>query len=167
MINNYSYKLILIVTAFLIPQVCLGQTNSSAIPKSVTTSEREMPSYSPFRYVIIGQLSEIEKVVNENEDNRYLEVLLRDDDFTEKNLTTLFGLLDERIKDKPYFLIHVTTSLEAIYTPEEFDQLGGWGAPPNSDKFKYAFFFRVPAGKWIDYSIPGKIKDKKVWISKK
>lgn len=114
---------------------------------------------SPFRYVIINGVSEVEKYVNRLPDeNLYLEVLLEDKAFTEENLKMLFELLSERYRSVPALTIWVYTSLNAVRTPDENDHLNLRGPIDSYFKYKYAYFWRNLVTEGFDYSIPNSTK---------
>lgn len=152
-----------VLVFILVSGFAFGQSKPLSSGKNIKSVAQSSLSEAPFRYVIIAGTSEIELFVN---DDNYVcfEVLMEERSFTEKNLIILYKLLDDRFKAKPNFSLHVTTTLAALRTPEEFDQLGLWGPVEDYQKYKFAFFHRSPSGKRINYSIPRKVRDKTVWI---
>ena len=122
----------------------------------------DSPIKSPFRYVIIFGTSEIERKVNSDPDEANFEVLIDDDAFTEKNLVSLFELIDKRFVKKKSFAVNVFATLKATRTPEEWDRTVLWGPVEGYEKFKYAAFFKNPSGKYFVYNIPGLVSLRRV-----
>lgn len=118
---------------------------------------------SPFKYVIVGGYSEIEKYIFENAD--VIEVLIDERAFNERNLKTLFKLLKKRFSNKEVLDIQVYTTLNQIRTPEENDYLNLWGVKKNVKQYKWAVFTKVSDREEIEYGIPGVIKSKTVVLS--
>jgi hypothetical protein len=118
---------------------------------------------SPFRYVIVFGISDIEKEANAIQEKASFDVIMENSAFNERNLILLYRLLDKRIVEKKYFTATVFTNLEATYTPEEWDQMGRWEFE-DLKMFKSAYFFRNGFGKYLVYSIPGQVRDKRVEI---
>ena len=121
---------------------------------------------TPFRYVIVNGVSEIEQFVNENPQAHSFEVLMEDRAFNEKNLKTLFKLLSTRFSRKGGFSASVYTSMYAIFTPEERDSQSMLQHVSDLKRFKHAYLVRNGYGEYFYYSIPGRIKEKRVIISK-
>ena len=114
---------------------------------------------SPFRYVIVNGVSEIEKYINRFPDESLdLEVLLEDKAFNEENLRTLFELLSKRYDSTPNLTVWVYTSLDAVRTPDENDRLNLKGPIDNYFKYKYAYFWRNLKTEGFDYSFPNLTK---------
>lgn len=110
---------------------------------------------SPFRYVIVADVTDLQKYINRGDSTRDLVVLIEENAFNEKNLTELFILLGKRFNDRPALFVHVTTSMEAIRTPEEYDQLSlGGGLDDNQYEFKHAFYSRNGYGEQYWYRYP-------------
>lgn len=121
---------------------------------------------SPFRYVIVAGVSELEKYVNRFPNEiLHLEVLIEDKAFNEKDLTTLFELLNKRFPPPTVLMIHVYTSLEAIRTPEENENTNLKGPIDNYFDYKNALFIRYKDGtKKAHFSIPNVIMKKAIVI---
>ncbi|MDQ3633577.1 MAG: hypothetical protein M3405_03585 [Acidobacteriota bacterium] len=123
-----------------------------------TESQDEIVKTAPFRYVIVAGVSRLEKHINRDPENSlYLEVIMEDSAFNEKNLKTLFKLLDKRFNKTNSLYIEVYTSLGAILTPEENDRLDLKGSIDDVEKkYKIAKYFRLKdKDKSFTYSIPG------------
>jgi len=110
---------------------------------------------SPFRYVIVSGVSELEKYVNTNPEKMSIEVLIEDKAFNKANLIKLFEMLSQRFKEKPGLSVNVYTSLDAIRTPEENDGIGLKGPIDSYKRFKYAFYSRNGYGEYFTYGVPG------------
>lgn len=119
---------------------------------------------SPFRYVIISGVSDIEKLVNSDEESLDIVVLMEDKAFNEKNLIILFDLLSERFRERPALGVEVYTTLEAIRTPEEYDREDLYGPIENYKKFKWAIYNRNGNGEYFSYGMPGLFNEKYVVI---
>lgn len=119
---------------------------------------------SPFRYVIISGVSELEQYVNENPENTDIEVLMEDRAFNERNLRILFQILSERFKEKSGLSVEVYTSLDAIRTPEENESIDLKGPIDNYEKYKYAFYTRNGYGEHFQYGIPNRVFRKDVFM---
>lgn len=120
---------------------------------------------APFRYVIIAGVSRIEKYRNENPDSAYIEVLMEDKAFNEKNLKILFELLSKRFTEKWGLSVTVYTTLDALYTPEENDVLDLKGiTEEHQKKYKWAIFNRNGHGEYFWYGMPNDISGKRVQI---
>ncbi len=133
-----------------------------------TESQDEIVKSAPFRYVIVAGVSETEQYVNRNPESiMYLEVLIEDSAFNEKNLKTLFKLLDKRFNSSNLLIVYVYTSLGAILTPEENDKLNLKGQIDDIEKkYKVANYSRLKGrDKSFTYSVPG-MEEKGVLIEK-
>ena len=112
---------------------------------------------SPFRYLIVADVTELEKYVNENKEFRVIQVLMDDREFNEKNLRILFELLSTRFNDRPGLMVNVYTSLDQIKTPEEQDHSDLFNSPVGYDRYKFAVFNRRRnCEQEFEYSIPGR-----------
>ncbi len=122
---------------------------------------------SPFRYVIVAGVSRIEKYVNENKESLYLEVLMEDKAFNEKNLRCLFEFLSKRFTERSGLTVDVYTSLHAINTPEENDHRDLKGPISRIHKYKNAFYFRNgdKCDERFEYSIPNNVENKRVYLN--
>lgn len=119
---------------------------------------------SPFRYVIVSDVTELQKRVNDNPHYWELEVLMEDKAFNEKNLNELFTLLSKRFSARPGLFVNVFASMEALQTPEEYDRAILWGLKENYRDYKYAIFSRNGYGERFTYGIPGLVEHKEVTI---
>lgn len=117
----------------------LNAQSETTLPGSETT-----PFRSPFRYVIVAGVSDLEKYVNRFDDSLSLEVLMEDRSFNERNLRQLFELISKRFPNQKLLSIDVYTTLDAIKTPEENDRSNLKGPIEDYKRFKYAFFYRRP-----------------------
>ena len=82
------------------------------------------PARSPFRYVITYN-DEVDYHSSEGEKGtfRVVEILLDSESFSEPTLRQLFELIAKRFPKSDRLFVHVHTSLDDVYTPEEVDQL--------------------------------------------
>lgn len=119
-------------------------------------------SRSPFRYVIVAGVSETEKYANRGPHYYVMDVLMEDQAFKEENLKLLFRLLSDRFTDRPGLFINVFTSLDALRTPEEYDETPLAGPISEYHKYKFAFFSRHPGGESFQYGIPNVLKPTRV-----
>jgi hypothetical protein len=71
----------------------------------------------------VADTTELQKYINRGSGYRDLVVVLEEKAFNEKNLRELFTLLSKRFDDRPGLFISVTTSLAAVRTPEEYEQM--------------------------------------------
>ena len=118
---------------------------------------------SPFRYVIVADVTDLQKYINEGSCSRDVVVVMEGKAFNEKNLTELFRLLSKRFDDRPALYVSVTTSMDTVRTPEEYDQIDlGGGLNEKRGDFPYSFYSRNGYGEQFWYSIPKKINRKVV-----
>ena len=150
------------IILFLFLVICAFPVFTEAQKTNSKTTQKEFRS--PFRYVIIAGASDLEKYVNRfPNESLDLEVLLENDAFNEKNLRELFTLLSNRYNSGQGLSIWVYTSLSAVRTPEENEQINLKGPIENYSKFKNAFFFRDGnKNEWFKYSVPNSINEKLV-----
>ncbi len=94
-----------------------------------------------------------------------MDVLMDDEAFSEKNLITLFKLLNDRFADRPTLFVNVYTSLDAVRTPEEYDRTDLAGPSEDYFKYKWASFSRNGNGERFRYGIPNSVKSKEVIIN--
>ena len=87
-----------------------------------------------------------------------MDVLMEDKAFNESNLKLLFSMLSKRFTDRPSLFVDVYTSLDAIRTPEEYDETGLFGPVDDYYKYKYASFSRNGNGESFEYGIPNLVK---------
>lgn len=153
----------------LVIAFCLSILYPTLVAQDVGGKNTKHPSTqvvnnrSPFRYIIVAGVSEIDQYVN-SYGVRTFEVLMEDRAFNKENLITLFKLIGNRYRDNQFLAINVYTSLDAIRTPEEWDEAGLWGPIDGYKNFKFASFDRNLAGEYFSYSIPGKVSRKFVWM---
>jgi hypothetical protein len=134
--------------------------------KTKNKAKKEAEEFkSPFRYIIVSGVTEIEKYSNNDDgENFSMVVLIEDKAFNEKNLRILYNLLDKRFNQSPGLYVEVYTSLNAIRTPEEYEHINNVGPIDNYFKYKWAFFIRNGYGKWFEYGIPKIVEEKRVEI---
>jgi len=121
---------------------------------------------SPFRYLIVRDVAELQKFVNKDDKVLSLDVLMEDAAFNERNLTDLFSLLSKRFSEHRSLYIYVFTSMQALRTPEEYDRAPLWGPVEKYKKFKYARFSRNDYGERFEYGIPGRTESGEVIIKR-
>jgi hypothetical protein len=155
--------LIAFVAVLIFSSIGYGQRNADVDGKG-PTAPRLSGAKVPFRYVIVAGVSEVEKY--KEQVRPALVVLMDDSAFSEANLIKLFELIGQRYAGSDFLSVDVFTSLKAIRTPEENDKLALWGPIENYRQYKYAFFVRNGYGEWFVYSIPGRVKEKEVWLKK-
>lgn len=102
--------------------------------------------------------------MNENPENTDIEVLMEDRAFNERNLRILFQILSERFNEKSGLSVEVYTSLDAIRTPEENENIDLKGPIDNYEDYKYAFYFRNGFGEYFQYGIPNRVFRKDVFM---
>jgi hypothetical protein len=122
-------------------------------------------SRAPFRYIVVAGVSTIERKVNNNPHYYALDVLMEDQAFNEANLRVLFRLLSKRFNDRAALFVDVYTSLEAIRTPEEYDEVDLVGPVGDYYKYKYAFFSRNRNGERFQWGIPNQAPPSEVIIT--
>ena len=149
---------------FAASSIVAGQASHNRSNSKMSRSDNYR---APFRYVIVEGVSKLEKYVNDDPDNLYFEVLMEDQAYTEKNLILLFRMLSARFVERPGLSIYVYTSLSAIRTPEENEDIDLLGPVENYENYKYASFNRNGYGEYFDYGIPGKVRHKLVEIKGK
>jgi hypothetical protein len=95
---------------------------------------------SPFRYVIVYN-----DLLDTGIPNRYIQVLMDEKAFNEKNLRELFALLKNRCPQPKHLTVVVRTSLDTIETPEENEkarsQMEAGRLTDAIKKHKDAFYF--------------------------
>lgn len=156
MLKKLSCILLLLMSmGFVGAERVLGQTHA---PYVVKTDPK-----TPFRYVIVKGVSEVQQLNADATDGEDMVILMEDRSFNEKNLTKLFALLRARYPNR-FLYAEVYTTLDAILTPEEADQLVMNGPIDNYRKFKYAFYILNGFGEWFRYGQPGQ-KEKEVTLS--
>jgi hypothetical protein len=104
---------------------------------------------SPFRYVILSGNC------NGAENRRFIEVLMDNKAFSERNLKEMFRLLAARFPAPQVLHIDVYTNLEDVSTPEESDEPALSSMPDRvgADKYHQAFFLRDAYGnEWFTYN---------------
>jgi len=156
--NHYQRTLRKLLVPFAL--LCLSPFLLAQHDEGVSMVGRDPET--PFRYVIVEGVSEIEKFVNKDPKRLHIEVLMEDKAFNEKNLIKLFDLISRRFVSKESLWIAVYTSLDAIFTPEERDGQAMYERVSDYKRFKYAFMYRNGYGDFFYYAIPGKVKEKKV-----
>ena len=144
------------------------QKTKCVLESVAAPTEDDSKVRSPFRYVIVAGVSRIEKYVNENKESLDLEVLMEDKAFNEDNLRCLFQFLSKRFTERPGLAVYVYTTLDVIDTPEENDHRDLKGPVSKYTRYKHAFYFRngEKCDERFDYSIPGLLKNKRVYLSK-
>ncbi len=152
-------KVLFLLILCLFFQTTFSQTDTASTGDEIREPEPDKnPFRSPFRYVIVAGVSDVDKYVNRNPSSILdLEVLIDDAAFNEKNLRYLFKLLSERFPNSKLLTIDVFTTLDAIKTPEEMDHKYLKGPIENYKEYKYAFFYRRPdkCDSNIYYGVPG------------
>jgi hypothetical protein len=135
--------------------------------KPIETKSQRAPDQrtSPFRYVIVSDVTVLQKAINDNPSLRNVEVLMEDAAFTEPNLIKLSQLLTKRFADRQGLFVQIFTSLDAIRTPEEYDEIGLGGLREDYRNYKYALFIRDKAGERLVYEIPG-VQERKEIVMK-
>lgn len=143
------------LTLLAVPLAILSQDEDAHNPR---------PSKpSPFRYVIVADVTDLQKYINKGPGYRDVVVVMEEKAFNERNLTELFGWLSKRFDDRPGLRVSVTTSMEAVRTPEEYDQISlGGGLNEKRYDFPHAFYSHNGYGGQFWYGIPGKIDRKDV-----
>ena len=102
--------------------------NPSPIEGSYRTSSRQKRTAPSFRYVIA--FNDIVDAVHEVDPNRtgpkqrFVDVLIEKEAFTEENLKSLYQSLSNRFPDPQSLIVSVATSLSDIETPEEHEGPG-------------------------------------------
>ncbi len=149
-------------------QVCLlialtscvvAQDSSSRVtPARNAVHKTREGSRSPFRYLIVSGVSETEKYANRGPHYYVMDVLMEDSAFNESNLKILFGLLNKRFNERPGLFVNVYTSLDAIRTPEEYDETDLFGPIEDYHRVKFAFYSRSEGGERFQYGIPNVVK---------
>jgi hypothetical protein len=134
------------------------------IISAVAAQQQKASCDEGIRYTIVADTSPVQIFVNREKDTRRVFVLLRDEDFNEGCLRTLLKLLSERYSEHPWLSVRVFTSLEAIPTPEDFDNMRLYGPLPNYREFKNAYLARDPRGMTITYEIPGKVPSRHLFV---
>lgn len=137
--------------------ICIGVAFQLVHAQTDTTLAQVDSPRSPFRYVIVAGVTDLEKYVNRFDDSLYLEVLMEDRAFNETNLRELFKLISRRFPNQKLLSIDVFTTLEAIKTLEENDRSNLKGPVNNYKEYKYAFFNRRPSkcDAYFSYAEPG------------
>lgn len=93
--------------------------------------EKDSKFRSPVRYVVVY------KEINEDTNNRMIDVLIAEQQYNQKNLKAVFDLIKKRFPSPDYLSINVHTSLATIETPEEREKQGdGCNAAWDLDKQK-------------------------------
>ena len=144
-----TVALILFITSF-------GQTKTEPICGDIQGLE--------FRYTIVADASRIQRYVNSVGDYRHIVILIEDDAFDEQNLRKLFYHLSRRYEDRTGLYADVYTTLDAVPTPEEYDQMNLYGPKKDYRLYKNAQLSRNRSGYAITIEIPGTVKRKRVWL---
>lgn len=139
-----------------------------ALSQTATTHKKSQSGpdqrTSPFRYLIVSDATRLQKAINDNRSLRDVEVLMEDSAFTEENLIKLSQLLGKRFADRPGLFAKIFTSLNAIRTPEEYDETDLGGLREDYRNYKYALFIRDGGGQRLVYEIPGIQERKEIVI---
>ena len=148
--RTFTAAVLVIGVLFLVVSGLAGDT-------SFAFQERRCPEppKSPFRYVITYENeADYHSPDGGKRAYRVVEVLLDPDAFSEATLRRLFELLSKRFPKSDKLFVHVHTSLEDVYTPEEADQmlpLAMCDTLPG-DKHAWAMYNRSNEYEGFDYS---------------
>lgn len=143
---------VVICTSFII----LAGSQAANVKQVFYYLEQERPLRSPFRYIIVRNLTNSEEYKsNPRSGYRKVEVYMDDKAFSEDKLRILFKLISTRFPTPFVLHVSVLTNLEDVRTPEENDMGAIFETPANAseDKYHKAYFLRDLSGnEWFTYN---------------
>lgn len=95
--------------------------NGNIMSQNSSKNSQATTFRSPFRYAIVSNIID-PKLSKQDEDRRFIEILLEKKSFSKSNLIMLFKMVSERFPKPKTLDIDVYTDLSDVQTPEERDE---------------------------------------------